>query len=189
MSRKKRKFEINIPDSDKFIGKLKYKDLKRECVIRAMDFDKVISGTVPSLSNWLRNHFIDTIHYELLNDFDNYRENLIRETMEARGEDPGVMLHPTLRLGYIAEKDEDGNIIKRKRVKTIVRRRKKKRERTEDGIFKGTKKAFTFELQQSGLPKDEVINKVMAQFPDASEKSISIWYNKSRKIHKNVKGN
>jgi len=184
MSRKKRKYEMNIPDADKFIGNLKYKDIKRECVIRGMEFDKVIEGTIPKLVNWLRNHFPDTIHFELLDAFDTYQEELIRQVMESRGEDFTVLLHPTLRLGYIAENDAEGNIIKRKRVRTIVKRKKKKRERTNDGIFKGTKKAFTFELQQKGLSKEEVIKKVMTQFPDASEKSIGIWYNKSRKLHK-----
>jgi len=182
MSRKKRKFEREIPDADKFIGNLKYKSLKRECVIRGMEFDRVLGGSIVELTNWLRNHFIDTIHYELLDSFDDYQENLIKEAMEAKGQDPNDVIHPQLRLGYIAERDEEGNVIKRKRVRTIVKKKKKRRERTEQGIFSGTKKALTFKLQKEGLTKQEVIEKVIEVFPDASEKSVGIWYNKAKKL-------
>ena len=157
MSRKKRKFERNIPDADKFINQLKYKDLKRECVIRGMEFDKIIAGDIIKLTNWLRNHFIDTQHHELLDIFDDYQDKLVRKSVEDKGQNPDVLLHPSLRLGYIAERDENGNVTKKKRVRTLMKKKKKKRERTEDGIFKGTKKAMTFELQQQGKTKIEVI--------------------------------
>lgn len=183
MGRKRRKYENNIPDADKFIQKLKYRDLKRECVIRGMEFDKVISGDIPKLTNWLRNHFKDTVHHELLDAFDDYQDGLVKESVESKGQDPSILLHPSLRLGYIAERDEEGNVTKRKRVRTLMKKKKKRRERTDDGIFKGTKKAMTFELQQQGKSKSEVIGIIKEQFPDASEKSIGIWFNKSRKLH------
>lgn len=184
MARKKRKFERNIPDADKFIGKLKYRDLKRECVIRGMEFDKILHGDIPKLTNWLRNHFRDTTQHELLDNFDDYQDELVKKSMEKKGEDPGILLHPSLRLGYIAERDEEGNVIKRKRVRTIMKKKKKRRERTADGIFQGTKKALTYQLQQEGKGKAEVIEIVKGQFPEASEKSIGIWFNKSRKLHR-----
>lgn len=184
MARRKRKFEQNIPDADKYINNLRYRDMKRECIIRGMEYDKVLDGTVPKLTNWLRNHFHDELKHDLLNGFDEYQEKLIREAMEAKGQNPDDVIHPSLRLGYVAETDADGNVIKRKRVRTLVKKKKKKRERTEDGIFQGTKKAMTYSLQQEGLEKAEVITMVMEAFPDASEKSIGIWFNKSRKLHK-----
>lgn len=187
MSRKRRKFEMDIPDVDKFMNNLTYRDIKRECVIRGKPFDEIIGGSIPGLMNWLRHHFYDTIHHELLDPFDQYQENLVRAALEKKGEDADRYFHPALRLGYVGEKDEEGNVVKRKRVKTIIKKKKKKRERTGDGIFKGTKKAYTFDLQQQGLSKEEVIQKVMEQFPDASEKSIGIWYNKSRKLHRHGK--
>jgi len=184
MARKKRKFERDIPDADKFIGQLKYRDMKRECIIRGMDYDKVLSGTIPKLTNWLRNHFHDELQHTLLNEFDLYQEDLIRVAMLAKGQNPDDVIHSALRLGYIAEVDDEGNVIKRKRVRTLIRKKKKRRERTGDGIFQGTKKALTYSLQQEGKDKKEVIAMVMEQFPDASEKSIGIWFNKSRKLHR-----
>ena len=183
MSRKKRKYEMNLLPADRFIGDLKYKGLKKECVIRGMEFDKVLNGTIPILSNWLRKHFDDVSCPEFLDQFDDYQEKIIREIGKAKGEDPGIMIHSSLRLGYIAERDDNGKVIRKKRVCTVIKKRKKKRERTDDGIFKGTKKALTFELQQMGLVKEEVIKAVIGRFSDASEKSIGIWFNKSRKSH------
>jgi hypothetical protein len=183
MSRK-RKFEQNLPPALRFINNLKYKDLKRECVIRGMLFEDVIEGTLPTLSGWLIKHFDEGISHELLDEFDDWQEDLIKEAMEKKGEDPSIIIHPSLRLGYIAERDEEGNVTKRKRARTLVGRKRKKRERTADGIFQGTKKAYTFQLQQEGYSKQEVLEMVKNQFPDAAEKSIGIWFNKSKKIHK-----
>ena len=42
---------------------------------------------------------------------------------------------------------------------------------------------MTFELQQQGKTKVEVIEIIKEEYPDASEKSIGIWFNKSRKLH------
>lgn len=184
MSRKRRKFEMNIPDADKYMSNLKFKDLKRECVIRGMEFEAVVSQGVIHLSNWLRTNFMVVPKHELLNAFDEWQEEQIRIAMRAKSQNPEEIIHSSLRLGYIAETDEDGNVTKRKRVKTVIRKRKKKRDRTSDGIFQGTKKAFTFTLQQQGFSKEEVIKKVKEQYPEASEKSVGIWFNKSRKLHK-----
>ena len=187
MARKKRQFEKRITDVEKFIGSLRYKDLKRECVIRGMEFDDVIGGDFISLTNWLSRNFYSTITYELLDYFDDYQENLIKELIEKRGDPSGGIMHPSLRLGYVAEKNERGEITRRKRVKTLVKKKRLKRQRTAQGIFTGTKKAYVFELQQRGLSKEEVIKIVLEKYPDASHKSIGIWFNKAKKTG-NAKG-
>jgi len=184
MARKRRKFEMNLPAADRYISDLKYKDLKRECVIRGLDFFNVVNFGIPGLSNWLRGNFDNPTDHKSLDAFDSWQEAQVILAMEAKGQDPNEVLHPALRLGYIAETDADGNVTKRKRVSTVIKRKKKKRERTEQGIFQGTKKAFTYNLQQQGLSKEEVTKKVLEEYPDASEKSISIWFNKSRKLQK-----
>ena len=184
MTRKRRKYEQNLHPADGHFNNMKYKDLKRECVIRGMDFDDVLESGVQGLYAFFREHFYDNVRHSLLDEFDDWQEEKIKAVVEARGEDPTTLLHPSLRLGYVAEKDDDGNTTKRKRAKLITKKLKRKRERTGDNIFKGTKKAYTFELQQKGWDKKKVVTEVMAKFPDASEKSISIWFNKSKKLHK-----
>lgn len=181
---KRRKFERNMTDADKFIKNLKFKDLKRECVIRGKPFMDVLKNDIPGLSNWLRYNFDLPIDHNLLDTFDDWQEDQIKESMLARGDYDETLLHPSLRLGFIAERDDDGKVTKRKRAKTLVGRKKKKRERTKDNIYNGTKKAYTFELQREGLTREEVILMVKDKFPEAVDKSIGIWYNKAKKLHK-----
>jgi len=175
---------MNLHPADGHFQKMKYKDVKRECVIRGMPFEEAVAADMMRLYHYFKDHFYDDLQHKKLDEFDDYQEAKIKEHFENKGEDAGLLVHPSLRLGYIAEKDEDGNTTKRKRAHTVVKKLKRKRERTNDNIFKGTKKAYTFELQQKGKSKEEVTKEVMAKFPDASEKSISIWYNKSKKLHK-----
>ena len=175
---------MNLHPADGHFRNMKFKDLKRECVIRGMPFEEVVKADVSKLYVFFREHYYDDVRHTLLDEFDDWQEEKIRGAMEIRGEDAELFIHPSLRLGYIAEKDEDGNVIKKKRAKLLHKKIHRKRERTPDNIFKGTKKAYTFELQQQGKSKADVIKMVMEKFPDASDKSISIWYNKSKKMHK-----
>lgn len=184
MSRKRRKYEQNLHPADGYLERMTYRDLKKECIARGMDFDKVLSGDFIALSTFFRKEFYADVQRDLLDDFDDYQENLIRDAMEDKDQNPDDIIYSSLRLGFIAEKDEDGNVVRRKRSKMLIKKKRVKRERTNDNIFKGTKKALTFELQQRGLIKEEVIKKVRAQFSDASEKSIGIWFNRSKKLHR-----
>lgn len=182
MVRKKRKYESNIPDADKWMKDKKLKDIKRECVIRGLEFENVISLSIPNLMSWLRFHFDNPCKHELLDLFDDWQEAQVIEALKSKNEDPNSYIHAALRLGYIAEKDDDGNTIKRKRVKVVFARKKQKRERTDEGLFAGTKKAYTYQLQKEGISKADTVKKVLAQFPEASTKSVGIWWNKSRKL-------
>ena len=184
MTRKKRKYEQNLHPADGHLRNMKFKDLKRECVIRGMPFEDVIESDLLTLAGYFKEAFYDDVKHHLLDEFDDWQDEQIKKAMEARGEDPSQILHPSLRLGFIAEKDDEGNVTKRKRARTIVRKKKKKRERTKQGVFSGTKKALTYELEAKGLDKKTVTKMVMDQFPDASEKSISVWFNKSKKSRK-----
>ena len=183
MARKTRKFEREAHPADGHLRNMKYKDLKKECVARGMRFEEVINGTIHELSNWFREHFYDDVVTSRLDEFDDWQEEQIRIAYKEKGADPNDVIHPALRLGFIAERDDEGNTTKRKRSKMLIKKRKKKRERTTDGIFNGTKKSLTYQSQKEGKTKEQTIKIVMGQFPEASEKSIGIWYNKARKLH------
>lgn len=156
---------------------MNYRDLKRNCVVRGMPFDDVTNGSFPRLQVWLHHNRDAEIIPHLLDDFDDYIEAILKER------DREDLIHPQLRLGFIGERDEEGNTVKLKRVKGIKKKRKK-RERTKDGIYKGTKKAYTYEGQQKGWSLKKTIRRTLAKFPDASEKSIRIWYKKSERLNK-----
>ena len=161
---------------------LTYKDLKKECVARGMPFLEVISGDFPRLTQWLLNNSFKPVEPNRLDEFDNWQEEILRK------EGKEYLIHNSLRLGYLGEKDDSEPT--EKKVKE-VKDKKPPREKMENGLFKGTKKSYTYELQAKGKSLEEVIVKVTRKFPGAIEKSIKIWYNKAKKLNvqKDRKGN
>ena len=83
--------------------KMSIKDFKRECVVRGMPFSEVIDADVPKLYSF----WIENLHKpknpQLLDDFDDWVEKQLRMTL---GEDAGELIHPSLRLGFIGEKED-----------------------------------------------------------------------------------
>lgn len=166
---------------ERTLSKLKIKDLKRECVIRGLAPELVGTLGVPGLESWFVHHFENKIDTNLLNLYDDYVEGVLKANGKLD------LVYPELRLGYVGEKDEEGNTIKRKRVPGHAKRKKKNRTKNSDGLFSGTKKALTFELTKQGLSKEEIVKKVAIQFPEAKPKSIGIWYNKAKRKLKSAK--
>lgn len=161
-------------------AKLNYKDLKKECIVRGMEFDRVINSDFPSLTNWLVNHVQLDKNISLLDEFDDY----IDEKLRASGNHD--LIHPSLRLGYVSNGSEDREkpVIKdtKPKEKTEVKKRSKKKDK--NGIVKNTKKSLTGKLQGKGYPIEKVIKRVKRRFPDANEKSIKIWYRKFERSKK-----
>lgn len=175
MKTKTRKRKVTVlSEFMKSTMNMNYKDLKRNVVVRGMDFEAVVNGDFPTLQNWLHFNRGNEIDTSLLDKFDDWMEKQLR----ARGSD--YLIHPSLRLGYIGEKSEDGETVTRKRVKGI-KKKKVKRERTKYGIYKGTKKALVYEYQGLGYSINKTIRKTKRRFPDASEKSIKIWFKQAAK--------
>lgn len=171
---KKRKFEDLMTPQEKELVNFKLKDLKRACIIRGLKFGRAVRWDVHKLSSWFLLFYYNDIKYDRLNKFDDW----VEVSLKKRGKLD--LIHPQLRLGFIGEKDEDGKVTKVKRVKGL-KKRKTRRARTPQGVFQGTKKAYTMELVAKGLSKERVVRKVLRKFPDASEKSIGIWFNKANK--------
>lgn len=153
---------------------LTYKDLKKECIQRGMPYVEVLSGDFPRLTHWLLNHLHKPFDDTLLDGFDDFQDNILK----ANGKQE--LIHNSLRLGYLGERDESEPVIKKDKT---IKEKRPPREKTDGGLFKGTKKAYTFELQMKGKTIEEVLTKVKRKFPDAVDKSIKIWFNKSRKLN------
>ena len=92
-----------------------------------------------------------------------------------------------LRLGFLGEEDELGER-KRKRIPGIKKSREKKppRERDLFGLLKGTKKSYAWELTARGYSLDRINRRMKKKFPDANDKSISLW---SRNCKRYIKKN
>jgi len=149
-----------------------YKDLKREAVIRGMAFQDVVEANIYSLISFIESS-LSKPDLSLIDQFDDWVDNQL-ELIGYSADN--AMRHPQLRLGFIGEKDEDGNITKHKRIKGLTKPKKVKRERDEAGLYKGTKKSYTFELARRGKSLEKVNARVLKKFPDASLKSVSIWF-------------
>ena len=173
---KKIKKQKHIPDSIKtpIDSDMTYKDLKKAVVVRGMPFEEVIAGDFCKLNSWLHSNFNNPIKLKRLDKYDTWLE---AELLSLGAND---MIHPSLRLGYIGEKDNEENSINLKKLKKESKP-KEKREKLVNGLFKGTKKALTFECASKGLNLEDTIKRVLDQFEDASSKSIKIWYKKALK--------
>lgn len=170
-TKKKRKVRISrtIVDYDRVLNKLKLVDLQRECIMRGLPFDKIGEG-VPYLQTFFIRAW-NTVEPkpELLNQFDDWRKaNIIHTDV------------PFIPLGF-RETDEEGNTVKVKKPRGIKKKKKKRERNKQFGIFSGTKKELTYRSQVEGLTLEETINRVKEVFPDANDKSISIWYKKSKR--------
>lgn len=153
---------------------MRYKDLQTACVSRGIDFDYLVKGDVNSLQTWLIRYWDNPANDLRLMEFDKWREQKLKESGR-----PG---EPYVRLGYMGETDENGNIISIKKPEMLVKPKKPQRERDkETGIFHGTKKAYTLELTKAGMGIKEIIKLVMEKYPEAKEKSIKIWHKRFKK--------
>lgn len=179
MSRKQRKYEITMHPADKELSLMRYADLQKACLVRGLDFKKMVDSDIGYLSWFFKENFYEKTDNTRLDAFDEWRE----EIMKKRGKDD-----PFIRLGFIGEKDEEtGEVISIKRQKKFKKPKKnKKREKNEEyGIWKGTKKALTAECYQEGKTLEKTLKIVMGKFPDAKEKSISIWFKRFKRSSEN----
>jgi len=173
MAKKKKKPLSHSVRVDVILKGLRLKDLQRECVLRGMEFKKVAECSILRLHSWLIQNWDNPIRREAIDEYDRWLDTELSEL----GRDD--LIHPSLNLG--STENETGQIVK-KRIRQVNPQKKKKKSRTVDGIFTGTKKAYTYELAKQGIEKSEAIKMVIEKFPEAKEKSISIWFNKARKL-------
>lgn len=162
-----------------------YKDIKRKAIVLGMPFPDATQADVGRLLSFIEktNNEPDT---SLIDKYDDY----IDEQLAAAGygkDDP--MRNSRLRLGYIGETTESGEI-RRKRVRGIKKQKERKQPRERDGfnLYKGTKKSYVFELTQKGYEVDRIVRRVTKKFPEAKEKSIKLWYTAAKRKMKEQDG-
>lgn len=151
---------------------LTYKDLKIGCIIRGMPFIDVLRADFFKLSNFIQSNILVKQNLDLLDEYDDWLEAKLRR----KGADE--MIHSSLRLGYV-KKDEDDEYIPK--AKKEVKEKKAPRKKDDNGLYQGTMKSYTYELQKKGKTVEQVITKVTRKFPQALPKSVKIWFNKSKK--------
>lgn len=151
---------------------LTYKDLKIACIIRKMPFDDVLKADFFKLSNFVQQNVMVRQNLDLLEEYDDYIDSILKE----RNQDE--LIHNSLRLGYVKKEGDDEYIPKAAKEKAP---KKEPRQKDSNGLFKGTMKSYTYELQKKGKDLKQTLTKVLRKYPDAKEKSVKIWFNKSKK--------
>jgi hypothetical protein len=176
MTKKKKPLKNSKVKADSFIdyNNMTYKDLKKACIIRGLEFELVAASDIYRLQSWLHSNAGRDTDEILLNQYDDYVENELR--IIGRHD----FIHPQLRLSYVGEREINETIKpKKEKVDKVPKQRK---EKTEQGIYSGTKKALVYECALKEMNVVNTIKKVKKVFgEDVSEKSIKIWFKKALK--------
>lgn len=178
MSRKRKKdAPTGNSDKVKFLAgsgvNLTYRDLKRKAIILGMPFPDALKAGVFDLIGYIQktNNKPDL---ELINKYDDWADKILSDSGIPQ-DDP--IRSSRLRLGFLGEmEDEEQGIRKSKRIPGIKKEKKPKREKDEQGHYKGTKKSYTWECALKGFDLERTKRRVLKKFPDANEKSIRLWY-------------
>jgi hypothetical protein len=167
------------------LGMMKHKELVCACILRGMPFEKVLEVDHNGLGSFFIQNFDAPEDPNKLTEYDSWLDNIL----EQRGHKVGDAIRsPLLKVGYVGKGDlsdaptkiiEPGTEGKKlPEVKEV----KEKREKDETtGVVSGTKKNLTYTLAKEGVPIEEVVKRVIEQFPEAKDKSIKIWYKRALK--------
>lgn len=160
------------------LSRMRHRDLQRECILRGLEFNKIIEFDHHGLANWFFEHFEDVEDLTRLTEYDLWIEAQLQERGHKKGD---VILSPSFRFGFSPDMSEVkvlGITTGRFQVTEPNTSAEPKMKREADpatGVISGTKKNLTYQLTDQGLSIDEIIAKVKESFPQAEEKSIKIW--------------
>jgi hypothetical protein len=165
---------------EKALTQLDLRGLKRECLVRGIDFEELAEADIPRLQSWFLRNYLNDINPERLVEYDAWLD----QEFENKGLDKikdSWAFHPSLRLSRADDSTEEEP--KARRVKLLKKPKKKKLEKVEGfkSLRAGTKKSYTFILTKEGYNIMTITSKVQAKFPDANTNSISIWHKKCLK--------
>lgn len=164
------KEKVKLVSSAGGIGNLTYREAKRRAVILGMPFPDACSASFPQLIQFII-HTENKPDSSLIDQYDEW----VDKQLESLGYDKSDPIRSyQLRLGFISE----DTVTKQKTKKKIkgIPQPKPKREKDGYGLWKGTKKSYTFELTNKDYSFDRVCRRVLKKFPDANKKSIQQWY-------------
>lgn len=181
MNKKKKEKKAPSKEKQNFLGasgmNMTYRDLKRKAVILGMPFPDACSAGVFELLHFIQNSE-EKPDKSLIDKYDDWVDSQL-ENIGYSKDDP--LRSSKLRLGFLGE-EKDGTR-KIKRVPGIKKPKEKKPPRERDGfnLIKGTKKSYVFELTSKGYDLERVTRRMKKKFPEANDKSISLWYRAAKR--------
>lgn len=153
------------------LSKMTFKDMQRQAVMLGMPFPEVVQSDFFRLESFIKNS-PNVPDRTLIDQYDEWMDKILEERGYAK-EDP--MRNYQFRLGFVSE-DAVTKQKKFKKIKGIPKPPKPQKEKDELGLWKGTKKSYTFELTMRGYDLERVLRRVLKKFPEANEKSVKQWY-------------
>lgn len=161
-----------------------YRDLKRKAIVLGMPFPDACAAGVFDLIGYTERS-TNKPDKSLIDQYDDWMDKQL-ENIGYSKDDP--LRNSKLRLGFLGEEGEDGQR-KSKRVPGIKKPREKKppRERDEFNLIKGTKKSYVWSLVTKGYDLERVTRRMKKKFPDANDKSITLWFRTARRTMNNGK--
>lgn len=159
-----------------------YKDIKRQAIILGMPFPDATGNSIGALLNFIY-HTSNKPDKSLIDKYDDWMD----QQLANRGYEPGVGIRNSrLRLGFLGDENEDGKR-RSKRVPGLKKPKEKKppKEKDEFGLIKGTKKSYCWSLTAKGFDLDRVTRRMHKKYPEANDKSISLWYRNCKRYLKN----
>lgn len=188
--------------ANKALTKMKYLDLQAAVIIRGMDFQEIVDGDYPRLASFFVKNYEAKKNKDLLEAFDTWVDNQLKDRGYKKSD-------PFRKFRRFSALTHDGDSkVRTRRLKNadLNKTKKPKKERdTQFGIFKGTKKEYTFTQSKDLFEKkgegntvkdlqrkfgDQMVERVTKKFPDAKEKSIKIWMKRCLdELYKKKKGN
>lgn len=162
------------------LAHMKHKDLQRECVLRGLQFEKIVEFDHHALSNWFYHNFESPSDLARLTLYDIWME----EQLQAKGYKKGdAALAPCFRLGFTPDLESitpKTPGVQKQIVQAVDTQPKEVKPKrvvdAETGVYSGTKKNLTYKLTDEGMELDKIVEKVLELFPEAQEKSIKIWH-------------
>lgn len=165
------KEKMKLVSSAGGIGNMTYREAKRRAVVLGMPFPDACGASFPQLMGYII-HTENKPDSSLIDQYDDWVDSQL-ESLGYEKDDP--IRSYQLRLGFISE-DAVTKQKTTKKIKGIPKPKKPKREKDGYGLWKGTKKSYTFELTNKDYPLERITRRVLKKFPDANPKSIQQWY-------------
>lgn len=175
----KKTLKKNIKSQHIGLETLSFRGLKRKAIALGMPFPDACISDAHKLASYIQKNpgrEDDT----LINGYDDWMDEQLDLAGYAK-DDP--MRHYQLRLGYISP-EAMANAPKLGSKPKKPKEPKARREKDDSGLWKGTKKAYTYELTKRGFTLDRITRRVLKKFPDANSQSIKQWYKKAVKENK-----
>jgi hypothetical protein len=168
------------------IGNMRVVELQASCIMRGLDFTDVVEWDFGKLASWLIKNYDKDSNRDLLEDFDIWVDG----KLEGRGYEENDPIRQFRKFSNLD--DEQNPQVKTKALKKagVPKKKRTKKERNGLGIFKGTKKEYTYSLAKSLIEKygdkytnkeiskkfsSQLFNKVLKKYSDAKDKSVKIW--------------